>query len=87
MGYLKADRQRKSPISIVLHDFTGCSCVCIYIYKYCLKVNMAGPLQVGLVVSVSVSHAVGHRFEPWPGHTKDHHQKWYKLPPCLAHMR
>ena len=20
----------------------------------------------------------------WLGHTKDHHKKWYKLPPCMA---
>ena len=31
------------------------------------------PRQVGLVVSVSASHAVGRRFAPRPGHTKNHH--------------
>ena len=30
--------------------------------------------MVGLVVSVSASHVVGHRSEPWLGHTKDHHK-------------
>ena len=30
--------------------------------------------RVGLEVSVSTSHAVGHGFTPWPGHTKDDHK-------------
>ena len=34
-----------------------------------------GPHRVGLVVSMSASHAVGHGFTPPPGdHTKDHHK-------------
>ena len=32
------------------------------------------PCQVGLVVSVSTSHALGHEFASRPGHTKDHHK-------------
>ena len=32
------------------------------------------PCRVGLVVSVSVSHAVGREFASWPGHTKDHNK-------------
>ena len=32
------------------------------------------PRQVGLVVGVYASHAVGRKFELWLGHTKDHHK-------------
>ena len=35
---------------------------------------MCGPRRVGLLVSVSAPHAVGHGFAPRPGHTKDHHK-------------
>ena len=41
------------------------------------------PCRVGLVVSISASHAAGRWFVSRPGHTKDH-QKLYKLPPCTA---
>ena len=32
------------------------------------------PCRVGLVVSMSASHAVGRGFASRPGHTKDHHK-------------
>ena len=35
---------------------------------------MFGPLQVGSVVSVLASHAVGQGFTPQQGHTKDYHK-------------
>ena len=38
------------------------------------KILFETPRLVGLVVSVSASHAVGHGFAPRPGHTKDHHK-------------
>ena len=37
-------------------------------------VNTHAPPQVGLVFSVTASHAVGRGFMPRPGHTKDHHK-------------
>ena len=42
--------------------------------------------RLGLVVSVSASHAVDRGFTSRSGHTKDLH-KWYTLPPCLTRMR
>ena len=42
------------------------------------------PCRVGSVGSVSASRTVGREFTSRPGHTKDHHKKWYKLPPCMA---
>ena len=41
--------------------------------------------RVCLVVSVSASHTVGRGFRFLLGHTKVHHKKWYKLPPCMAY--
>ena len=35
---------------------------------------IALPRRIDLVVNVSASHAVGHRFVSQPGHTKDHHK-------------
>ena len=40
--------------------------------------------RVGLVVSMSTSYTEGRVFASRPGHTKDHHKKWYRLPPCSA---
>ena len=42
------------------------------------------PCRVGIVVSVSASHTVGLEFASRPVYTKDHHKKWYKMPPCMA---
>ena len=42
---------------------------------------------VCLEVNVFASHAVSRRFALRPGHTKCHHKKWYKPPPCMARMR
>ena len=42
------------------------------------------PCRVGSVGSVSASRTVGREFASRPGHTKDHHKKWYKLPPCIG---
>ena len=36
--------------------------------------NCVKPCQVGLEVSMSASHAIGHGFGPRLGHTKDHHK-------------
>ena len=38
------------------------------------NINNALPRRVGLVVSVTASHAVGRPFAPRSGHTKDHHK-------------
>ena len=32
------------------------------------------PCRVGLVVSMSTSHTISHKFASRPGHTKDHHK-------------
>ena len=40
--------------------------------------------RVGSVGSVYASRTVGREFASRPGHTKDHHKKWYKLPPCIG---
>ena len=38
--------------------------------------------------SVSATHAVGRRFTPWPGHTKDHHKNGINcLPACYARVK
>ena len=42
------------------------------------------PCRVGSVSSVSASRTAGREFATPPGHTKDHHKKWYKMPPCMA---
>ena len=42
-----------------------------------------GPRRVGFVVSVSASNAVGRRFAPRPGHTKDHHKNGTNCLPAL----
>ena len=39
--------------------------------------------RVGLVVSVSASHMVGHGFASWLGHTKDHHKNGANCLPAL----
>ena len=36
----------------------------------CKNILFTKPRRVGLVDSVSESHAVGHGFASWPGHTK-----------------
>ena len=38
------------------------------------RVVTSWPRPNGLVVSVSASHAVGHRFAPPKGYTQDHHK-------------
>ena len=51
-----------------------CACFCVpayTLYEHC-KIEVLR--WDGLVVSVSASNAVGHRFEPRPGHTKGHHK-------------
>ena len=40
-----------------------------FIFRF---INCVLPHRDGLVVSMSISHAVGHLFVPWSGHTKDH---------------
>ena len=40
--------------------------------------------KVGSVGSVSAYRTVGRQFASRPGHTKDHHKKWCKLPPCIG---
>ena len=39
-----------------------------------LAISLFVPRRVGLVVSVSASHAIGREFMTRPGHTKDHHK-------------
>ena len=46
-----------------VHDIS--SFFSLQMYKLC---------RVGLMVSVSASHTVGHEFASRPGHTKDHHK-------------
>ena len=60
-----------------------------YIYqqiqRYILRYT---PRRVGLVVSVSDSHAVGREFAPRPGHIKYHHNSGTKyLPAWYACVR
>ena len=44
-----------------------------YVFKDLISDELLG--WVGLVVSVSASHAVGRGFAPQPGHIKDHRNK------------
>ena len=37
--------------------------------------NEKSPCRIRLVISMSTSHEVGHGFLPWPGDTKEHHNK------------
>ena len=49
---------------------------------------MYGPCWVGLVVSMSASHVLGHGYAPWPGDTKDHHKNFTNCHPALyAYVR
>ena len=45
------------------------------------------PCRVGLVVSVSTTHMVGHEFASRPGHTKDHHKNGTNCLPAWHAMR
>ena len=54
-------------------------CYCVDFSTYLLSL----PHQVGLVVNVSTSHAVGHGFAPQPGYTKDHHKNGTNCLPAL----
>ena len=45
--------------------------------------NIMTPCRVGLVVSVSASHTVGHELASRPGHTKDHHKNGTNCIPAL----
>ena len=45
------------------------------------------PCRVGLVVSVSTSHNVGHEFTSRPGHTNDHHKNGTNCLPAWHAMR
>ena len=56
------------------------SCVLFQMYEVAfvfvflwIFIHPRSPCRVGLVVSVSASHTVGHEFASRLGHTKDHH--------------
>ena len=44
------------------------------VQNFRVDVSWIRPHRVGLVVSMSASHAVGCQFTPRLGHTKDHHK-------------
>ena len=44
--------------------------------------NFGALRQVGLVISVSASHVVGHGFMPQTDHTKDHHKNGSNFHPA-----
>ena len=51
------------------------------------KTQLPAPCRVGLVVSVSASHTIGHGFAYRPGHTKDHHTNGTNCLPAWHAMR
>ena len=55
--------------------------------RYLLACWKTRPCRVGLVVSVSASHTVGHDFASRPGHTKDHHKNGTNCLPAWHAMR
>ena len=46
-------------------------------------IHTSVPCRVSLVITVSVSHAVGRGFVSRPGHTKDHHKNGTNCLPAL----
>ena len=52
-----------------------------------MKCLLLKPRRVGLVVSVSASHAVGRGFASLLGYTKDHHKNGTNCLPAKAHTR
>ena len=59
--------------------------VCLYNTVYAF--NSARPCRVGLVVSVSASHMVGHEFASRPRHTKNHYKNGTNCLPAWHAMR
>ena len=53
-----------------------------YLYH---NISIILPHLVGLLLSMTASHVVGHRFAPQSGHTKDHHKMVQTLP-CISCM-